>query len=70
MLARNLLTDDAHAAIRDEAEVYASAFRERMHNDVHPDPEDLFRFVYSQPTAALRAQSAQLAVELAGSTDA
>ncbi len=70
LLARNLLTDDALAAIRDEAEVFASAFRERMHTDVHPDPEDLFRFVYSQPTAALRAQSAQLAVELAGSTDA
>ena len=69
LLARNLLNDDALAAIRDEAEVFASAFRERMHTDVHPDPGDLFRFVYSQPTAALRAQSAQLALELSGNTN-
>jgi 2-oxoisovalerate dehydrogenase E1 component alpha subunit len=69
LLARNLLNNDALAAIRAEAEAFATTFRERMHTDVHPDPQDLFRFVYSQPTAALRSQSAQLASELSGSTD-
>jgi len=67
LLKRTLLDEPALAELRAESEAFAADVRERMHADVHPDPQDLFRFVYAQPTAALVAQSAQLAAELSGS---
>ncbi len=65
LLARDLLDDQALADVRDAAERYAASVRERMHIDVEPDPGDLFRYVYVTPTASLRAQNAQLTMELA-----
>lgn len=68
LLDRALLGEQELDELRVEAESFAADVRERMHTDVHPDPQDLFRFVYTTPTAALVAQSAQLSAELSGST--
>lgn len=58
--------DDARtAAIGAEAEALATSLRERMNADVEQDPGELFEHVYSTPTAALRTQQADLALELA-----
>jgi pyruvate dehydrogenase E1 component alpha subunit len=46
------------------AEAHAGDLRRRMNTDTVPDPADLFRFVYAEPTPALRRQQEQLAAEL------
>lgn len=49
--------DDARvAAFVDAAEELARRTREALGVDVAPDPEDLFRHVYAEPTPQLRAQ--------------
>jgi 2-oxoisovalerate dehydrogenase E1 component alpha subunit len=63
--ARGLLTASARAVIADEAEAFAESVRERMNEDPKLDPASLFDDVYARPTAALRAQAATLAEELA-----
>jgi pyruvate dehydrogenase E1 component alpha subunit len=60
-----LLSDDDIAAIDAEAEAQAADLRQRMNIDTVHDPEDLFRYVYAEPTTALRLQYAELAAELA-----
>ncbi len=65
LVARHLLDEHALAAVHAEAEAFAAEVRESLSEDACRDPADLFRFVYTEPTAALRAQNAQLAAELA-----
>ncbi|MCV6975549.1 thiamine pyrophosphate-dependent dehydrogenase E1 component subunit alpha [Mycobacterium bourgelatii] len=60
------LIDDADiAAIKAEAETLAAAVRNGMNADRPVDPDDLFRFVFAEPTPALREQHAQARAELA-----
>ena len=62
--ARSLL-DDAHAgAVRDEAEDFAAAVRERLNGDLDVDAGEMFAHVYARPTTALAAQRAVLEHEL------
>jgi pyruvate dehydrogenase E1 component alpha subunit len=65
LLARGLLDESAVAGLDAEAEAEAAALRERMNTGTVPDPADLFRHVYAEPTAALRGQQQELFWELA-----
>jgi 2-oxoisovalerate dehydrogenase E1 component alpha subunit len=65
LTSAGLLSDSDIAAIDAEAETQAADLRRRMNIDTVHDPEDLFRYVYADQTAALRQQSAELAAELA-----
>ena len=47
----------------------AGDLRQRMNTDTVLDPADLFRFVYAEPTPALRREQQQLAAELEELTD-
>jgi 2-oxoisovalerate dehydrogenase E1 component alpha subunit len=64
LLGRGLLDDAALSALDAEAEAQAGDLRRRMNTDTVPDPADLFRFVYAEPTPELRRQQRQLAAEL------
>ncbi|MCP2263949.1 pyruvate dehydrogenase E1 component alpha subunit [Promicromonospora thailandica] len=58
--------DDARAAtIAADAEDVARRTRDGINEDVEPDPEDLFRHVYSRPTPQLVEQLAMVRDELA-----
>ncbi len=63
LLDRGLLDTARLDAIRADAEEFASSVRVRMNEDAHPDPQDLFRFVYAEPTRSLVEQSHFLASE-------
>lgn len=65
LLAEGALDDATEAAFAEEAERTATAMRDAMNREVHPDPEDLFRFVHAERTPQLDAQWAQLRDELA-----
>ena len=69
LLARGLLDEPAVAALDAEAEAEAAALRQRMNADSAHDPADLFRYVYAEPTPALRWQQQELAAELAAAAD-
>jgi pyruvate dehydrogenase E1 component alpha subunit len=58
------LDDDRVAAIAADAERLAQHTRDGINRDVVPDPDDLFRFVYSEPTPQLVEQLAQVHDEL------
>jgi 2-oxoisovalerate dehydrogenase E1 component alpha subunit len=62
---RGLLDQAASAALEAQAETEAAALRQRMNTSTRPDPADLFRHVYAEPTPALRQQQRELAAELA-----
>lgn len=47
------------------AESVAKALRDGLNEQTAPDPQDMFRFVYSEPTPQLLEQSSVLAAELA-----
>jgi 2-oxoisovalerate dehydrogenase E1 component alpha subunit len=64
-----LLDDGAAERIRDEAEAYAAAVRERMNVDVATNPADLFDHVYATPTAQLVEQRTELLREIAAQED-
>jgi pyruvate dehydrogenase E1 component alpha subunit len=51
------------------AEAVAAALRQRMNTDSVHDPADLFRYVYAEPTPALRRQQQELSAELAAAAD-
>lgn len=70
--AQGVLDDARAAAITADAEDVARRTREGISRDVEPDPEDLFRFVYSWPTPQLAEQLAMVRDELAreGAADA
>ncbi|GAA4696877.1 pyruvate dehydrogenase E1 component alpha subunit [Promicromonospora umidemergens] len=57
--------DDARAAdLTEAAEQVARRTRDGLNQDVEPDPDDLFRFVYSQPTPQLVEQLAVVRDEI------
>jgi pyruvate dehydrogenase E1 component alpha subunit len=64
LLARGLLDEAALSAMDAEAEAQAENLRRRMNTDTLPDPADLFRYVYAEPTPALHRQRQELALEL------
>ncbi|WP_269938408.1 thiamine pyrophosphate-dependent enzyme [Arthrobacter sp. HY1533] len=50
------------------AEETAKALRDGLNAPTEPDPLDMFRFVFSEPTAQLQEQGRQLAAELAAAS--
>lgn len=64
-----ILTDEVAQQIGTQAESRAADLRTRMQAEVHPDPADLFRYVLAEPTAALRAQAAEVHAIAAGSPE-
>ncbi len=66
---RGVLDEGRLTAVRDDAETFALALRERLHETTAIDPAELFRHVYHRPTAALRQQQRELAEELAAETE-
>lgn len=50
------------------AEVTAKQLRDGLNAPTEPDPQDMFRFVFSEPTAQLQEQGRQLAAELAAAS--
>jgi pyruvate dehydrogenase E1 component alpha subunit len=69
LLDQGLMDATALSALDAEAEAQAEDLRRRMNVDTVPDPADLFRFVYAEPTPALRREQRQLAAELEELTD-
>lgn len=64
LTAKDLLTAERQAEIDQNAEAVAAQMRAGLMADVTPDPQDLFRHVYAEPTPQLVEQSAFLAEEL------
>jgi pyruvate dehydrogenase E1 component alpha subunit len=62
--AEGLLDDARAGAVREEAEEFAAAVRERLNADLDVDAAQMFAHVYARPTAALAAQGAALEEEL------
>jgi pyruvate dehydrogenase E1 component alpha subunit len=60
-----MLDEAGIAAIADEGEARAARLRAAMNADPVTDPAELFAHIYTEPTAALRRQAAELADELA-----
>ncbi|WP_369045213.1 pyruvate dehydrogenase (acetyl-transferring) E1 component subunit alpha [Sinomonas sp. P10A9] len=58
------LTEATEASFAADAEDVARQLRDGLGADTDVDPQDLFRFVYTEPTPQLREQAAQLADEL------
>ncbi|WP_408899912.1 pyruvate dehydrogenase (acetyl-transferring) E1 component subunit alpha (plasmid) [Nocardioides sp. R1-1] len=50
------LDDTTMAAFTEAAEELAQRTREALNEDIEPNPEDLFRYVFAEPTPQLRAQ--------------
>ncbi|MEZ2388350.1 thiamine pyrophosphate-dependent enzyme [bacterium RCC_150] len=65
LTGRGLLDNESSARISAKAEAVAKQLREGLGEDVPVDPQNLFRYVFSTPTPALKEQSALLADELA-----
>src|SRR3984957_4087802 len=61
LLDQELVDAAALAALDAEAEAQAGDLRDRMSADTALDPADLFRFVYAEPTPALRRGEQQQA---------
>ncbi|MBS2963859.1 pyruvate dehydrogenase (acetyl-transferring) E1 component subunit alpha [Actinocrinis puniceicyclus] len=53
------------AAIGEEGAKYAAAMRERLAEEPHVDPGDMFEHVFAGPTPQLRAQRAMVEAEIA-----
>jgi pyruvate dehydrogenase E1 component alpha subunit len=64
LLDQGLVDAAALSALDAEAEEQAGDLRRRMNTDTLPDPADLFRFVYAEPTPVLRREQQELAAEL------
>ena len=64
LTGRGVLTDEVHARLTAEAERVAAHLRDGLNTDVTPDPDDLFAYVYANPTPQLREQAALVADEL------
>jgi 2-oxoisovalerate dehydrogenase E1 component alpha subunit len=56
--AKGILDDARAAAFAEAAEEIARRTRDGLNRDVEPNPDDLFRFVYSRPTPQLVEQLA------------
>jgi pyruvate dehydrogenase E1 component alpha subunit len=64
----HLLTGQLEEEFARDAETIATRMRDGLNAEVQVDPEDLFRFVYTEKTAQLREQAAKLRDELARET--
>lgn len=64
LTAAGLMTETEEKRITAEAERVAAVLRDGLNAEVTVDPQDLFRFVYSEPTPQLREQSDMLGEEL------
>lgn len=62
---KGVLDDDRDAQITEKAEAVAAKLRAGLGEDVPVDPQDLFRYVFANPTAQLQEQSALVADEVA-----
>lgn len=67
LIDRGLLDDDKLERIAADAEELAAQTRDALNADRAVDPADLFEFVYSEPTPALRQQRSMLMEDLAAS---
>lgn len=63
--SRGVLTEELRAEFTQAADADAAALRVGMNVEQSVDPEDLFRFVYSEPTPNLMAQRDQVVAEIA-----
>ncbi|QYB00751.1 pyruvate dehydrogenase (acetyl-transferring) E1 component subunit alpha (plasmid) [Rhodococcus sp. USK10] len=63
--SRGILNDELRTQFTGAADTDAAALRAGMNVEQEVDPEDLFRFVYSEPTPNLIEQRNQVAAELA-----
>lgn len=61
---RGLLSDAQATSFAAAADQVAAAMREGLNRDVTPDPDDLFAYVYAEPTTQLREQAALVHDEL------
>jgi pyruvate dehydrogenase E1 component alpha subunit len=64
LASAGVLTGAVEEGIAAEAERVATVLRDGLNTEVEVDPEDLFRFVYTQPTPQLREQAEMLREEL------
>ncbi|MCG2623474.1 pyruvate dehydrogenase (acetyl-transferring) E1 component subunit alpha [Arthrobacter sp. I2-34] len=64
----HLLTEQKEEEFARDAETVAARMRDGLNAEVQVDPEDLFRFVYTEKTAQLREQAAKLREELSRET--
>jgi pyruvate dehydrogenase E1 component alpha subunit len=60
----NLLDEIVEKNIAEKAETVAAAMRDGLNAESEVDPEDLFRYVFSEKTSQLREQAAKLRDEL------
>jgi 2-oxoisovalerate dehydrogenase E1 component alpha subunit len=67
LTAAGLLDEQAIARVEAEAEQFAQRVRDLMNDTVEVSPDELFDYVYAQPTASLEHQRAELVAELADS---
>jgi pyruvate dehydrogenase E1 component alpha subunit len=63
--AEGVLGEETEAAFAADAEETARQLRDGLGAEAQPDPQDLFRFVFTEPTPQLREQAAFLAEEQA-----
>jgi pyruvate dehydrogenase E1 component alpha subunit len=63
LTARGLLDESSATAVQAQAEDHASQLRSGLSGDPHPDPSELFRHVYAEPTSQLRRQQQELTDE-------
>lgn len=59
-----LLTEEAETEIKAGAEQIAATLRDGLNGEITVDPEDLFKYVYAEPTPQLTEQAAMLREEL------
>ena len=64
LASAGVLTAAVEEEIAAEAERVATVLRDGLNTEVDVDPQDLFRFVYTQPTPQLREQAEMLREEL------
>ncbi|NKX50894.1 pyruvate dehydrogenase (acetyl-transferring) E1 component subunit alpha, partial [Arthrobacter deserti] len=60
----HLLTGQLDEEFAGDAEQVATRMRDGLNAETRVDPEDLFRFVFTEQTAQLREQAAKLREEL------
>jgi pyruvate dehydrogenase E1 component alpha subunit len=60
----NVLTEELEEEIAGRAETVAAQMRDGLNAETEVDPEDLFRFVFTEKTSQLREQAAMLREEL------
>jgi 2-oxoisovalerate dehydrogenase E1 component alpha subunit len=61
----NLLDEEVEKNIAEKAETVAAAMRDGLNAESEVDPEDLFRYVFTEKTSQLREQADKLRDELA-----